>query len=786
MMQQRSRAAFLALFTSILVAGQGMGAAQTPHVLVGRVSNALTGNPIGDVTVVIDSASHESATIQTDITGHFASPELPDGGPYYMTFSHRHYRNAYLEEVYASVMDINVALEPRDISTPARPLANAGPQRIFIDWQPNPETALKGYNLYRTETDVVGTPLGDPVKLNGLPDRFLGDLIEVAAYIDDDTEPGAYYIYRVQAVSGADRLSELSASSEPVKSNHLTLFIPPVYRPQEGGIVYYHPDSGASLVHIPLAVECIYDVVAEQMRLVVDLPADAFLHDADNEILVRPTAITRHIESVYQVISVDDIIQVVIEAEGAVPLYGSGVLFHIFAVPTLDEGACAPLQINAEETVVYSLSEAGELTRAALAPISDYFCHEDGCMLGDVTNNGRVDAGDAAGLLGYLVGKYAPLPGHPCFLEACDVNLDGRIDVADALLILRAATRQSLDAKSSLWVALDMNDEIYGLKNVAAAEPDVTVSLETMVDDEGVVTTILLEGAPELGGFSISVGYPADYLTLETANEGNGISAMNFLFNYEGHIYGEAQDNGLVKISATGQTSVACTSKTEIATLRFFLDVPAWQQDVLPVSVIDFSYNDSAGHTPRHTDPLAAKGYNQSLGMAAALFSTIMDSDTNKPVMNATVSISPQDHLPVSNNVNGVYTMPALPGGAYTVRATAAGYDDDVISLYIGRGETVSRSFSLQQIPVPEGENIGEGEDAREGEEQDEGEGSGEGESGEGEGQGEGEDEEKTKAFSFLSCGPATRNPVSNLGDLAVLAALAMLLAAYPKRGTCR
>jgi len=781
MMQRKlSKSNTLVVMATLLLL-QAFCLAQDDYTIAGRVTNVLTGNPVSDVSVIVSNSGVSTASAITEITGYFEITDLPSAGPYQIDFSRREYRSAYITSIAASVTDINIALEPREILMPRAPIANAGPKRIYIDWPASPETYIKGYNLYRTETDASGISIGEMIKLNGSSETLLGDLLESAEYIDENTEPGSYYIYRVQVVSTVDRLSELSEPSEPVRANYLTLFIPTVYQPQINGIAYAHPVSGNLLVQIPVAVECIYDVVAQGMRLAVDLPADAFRYDLENEILVFPTGLTRRTGITYRSELVDNVIRVFVQADGSIPLYGSGTLFHIFAVPTVTEaGACVPIKLNTSSTSVPVLV-GEEYVPVDLEIFDGLYCNEVGCIYGDITNNGRVDVADAGALLAYLVGKRDIPPGHPCFPDVADINFDGRVDAADVRLILRAITLLlEIGDKALPLIYYDDFIDSAILKDTDSA----LVSL-AMQRGETVTVAVLLENVPDLSGFYLSLGYPADYLQFLSASSGNGLTPK-FTTEFQNHVCGEGLENGSVKISSTGQEPVDATMATEIALVTFSLLNSEWDSEALPVRIADFSYNDKEGYTPRHTDPAAPKGYGQSLGQAAALFCTLMDADTLQPITNATLSIQPPAHSPVSNNTNGVYAMPALDGGAYTVTAVSPTHTDSVQNLYIGKGETVSRELYLVSIPVSEGEGEeveGEGETL-------EGEGEnneGEGETTEGEGEtteGEGEGEPKKKRILF--CGAANDANTDWCGDVLLLLSLLLVLSAEKLKIICR
>jgi len=57
---------------------------------------------------------------------------------------------------------------------------------------------------------------------------------------------------------------------------------------------------------------------------------------------------------------------------------------------------------------------------------------------------------------------------------------------------------------------------------------------------------------------------------------------------------------------------------------------------------------------------------------------TVLDSDTNARITNATLTIIPSTYAPITNNANGVYLVPALVPGNYTVQIVAPAYESGV------------------------------------------------------------------------------------------------------------
>jgi hypothetical protein len=301
----------------------------------------------------------------------------------------------------------------------------------------------------------------------------------------------------------------------------------------------------------------------------------------------------------------------------------------------------------------------------------------------------------------------------------------------------------------------------------------VSVRIETLSDERIVEAQIIIEGADDFAGCSMLIGYPADYLTIskDQVAPGEQLSEQPNPFRFDKNLPEppEGAENGFVKILISRETPEDFTAPTLLARLTFLMKNGDYDLDGLPPVITDFSYSDSAAHVPQHTDP-RAPDIAKAAGPAAALFCTILRTDNNTPITSATVSITPRDFSDVSDNVRGVYAMPALPGAkSYTVRAVAPRYQPSSSTVYVGRSETRSVTLHLQPVVEPEGEGEppgeGEGESSHEGEGEpphegeppyegepgDEGEGEGEKPS-EGEPPHEGEGEPPKRRF-IISCG---------------------------------
>jgi hypothetical protein len=89
--------------------------------------------------------------------------------------------------------------------------------------------------------------------------------------------------------------------------------------------------------------------------------------------------------------------------------------------------------------------------------------------------------------------------------------------------------------------------------------------------------------------------------------------------------------------------------------------------------------------------------------LAASLFCTVWDSETQARIGSATVSIAPGTYTPVTENEDGVYAFPALPAGTYTVEVAAPGFGVTTVPVSIGDGELLSVTVPLGGDGMPPG-----------------------------------------------------------------------------------
>jgi hypothetical protein len=95
--------------------------------------------------------------------------------------------------------------------------------------------------------------------------------------------------------------------------------------------------------------------------------------------------------------------------------------------------------------------------------------------------------------------------------------------------------------------------------------------------------------------------------------------------------------------------------------------------------------------------------------LAAALFCTVWDSETQIPILDASVDLQITPFDPITDNVDGVYAYPALSSGQYTLTVTPAtdDYAERSITVDLEDSETKSVIVALSAPPADQGKSGG-------------------------------------------------------------------------------
>jgi len=425
--------------------------AQTDYAVTVNVTNEICGYPLegAEVEIAADFKIDGLGVAITDAAGVATFTNLPNAGPFEVGVSMQGYRSQEFRGDLGTAVSagdvLDVALVPRGVTTPGKPNAISSPKSVYLDWPANPEFNVKGYNVYRTLVLEDGTPLEDAVKLNGAPIvECNDDLVVGLEYIDSTITKGNYYIYQIQAISGADRPSELSVPSDPTPGQWLTVFFPDVYYTNDPDMFLWDRESvGSDVMRIPVASRCAYDVNATSMQIIGEVTSQ--LLNASPATL-EMTGITAGMAYSVNVIESgaeqnigDHQVRIASAGVDERSLYGSGELFNLYLTPTAEFGsACGPLHlvddaITGDGTLLYN-DPFGEPLEILLE--DGVVCTDIGCMHGDVDVSGTIDADDAQYILDFIARQsWATI--NECYLYSWDINQDLRVTTQDSTLILR-------------------------------------------------------------------------------------------------------------------------------------------------------------------------------------------------------------------------------------------------------------------------------------------------------------------------------------------------------------
>lgn len=76
--------------------------------------------------------------------------------------------------------------------------------------------------------------------------------------------------------------------------------------------------------------------------------------------------------------------------------------------------------------------------------------------------------------------------------------------------------------------------------------------------------------------------------------------------------------------------------------------------------------------------------------LPASIFCTVINGADQSRITNATVTVAPSIFAPITDNLNGVYSLNAVPDGTYTIRASAPPLPDATETLFVDAGELAS------------------------------------------------------------------------------------------------
>lgn len=597
------------------------------NYVTGRVTNSLTGNGIEWVTVVADAdtTSKALAVAYTDGNGDYL---IEWGATTATTFRLNFSELEYVPQIIGNISSgelLNVELDPLNVARPFQPIAVSAPQTIYVYWCPNAEFNLKGYYVWRAEVDPDDFVMGDdssdpPPSVTALTDwEQISGLLFDTEFIDTTAEKGTYYSYRIQALSGGDRLSELSLPSvPPVKPDYLMIFFPEyIYseNPFANTYIWDLDETGEWWIRLPVCSRCAYDVNATGMGIEATLPLDllkipqlpqgASQEELDAVIRVETTSITSGMRLAY-FIPEEGTVKIASADVVARSLAGEGTLFDIYLKSTNADGCPEEPNLHLVEeypdppfgggVVMYDDQEFPESIPLELQ--DGTLCTVGGCIHGDVEEDNDVDIDDVDAILELWVGQmgYGDLG---CFPWSADMNMDLLVTQQDATLLMNwvengiinppptEAKGEALKAIS--FKAYEKTDEAPVFK-VGAVPRDQGSQVVLPVT---VTSSAILAAA----GFTLEIGYPLgpQGVAFVSAERGADLPA-DFRFASQNSTIGA---KGIVKLAAVNTSTLGGKGDDiEIAKLRFNIGPDAPLERPLRVVINAVTVNDMTGFSP--------------------------------------------------------------------------------------------------------------------------------------------------------------------------------------------
>jgi hypothetical protein len=498
---------------------------------------------------------------------------------------------------------VDIVLVPVGVTTPKIPVVFSGPRSVFVEWDANPEYNLKGYYVHRVTTDAGGNPTGAPEKISAL--------ITDNEYSDTGTGPGTSYRYYVQALSGADRPSSLSSASKEVKAQFLTVFTPDVTVSDTLANLYlwdFTPENllDSKWVRIPLSARSAYEVSAAGMQLVVELPTTLLDVTAGADIRVEPTGITSGMSVTHEVSTPGELSITASAPAAGRSLYGSGTLFDVY-VQKKNTKACEPMTL-VRDTVAAGAGRSGVVLYDDSSPRKSVpLLLENGtlctmtsgdCLHGDVNGDKIIDVQDVVRIRELYVGRFAPTE---CSTFAGDLNLDGRVDSADAIQLQRWLAGQHINPPASGTKAAAEIPTFSAVNGKAVPRPEVWVGAASGAAGGSITVPVTIRNASALTGCTMTVNFLAGSqgLVFVSAAPGATLAGSHGISSMEK----THADYGSVVVALNGTEPLGTAAATQLVMLSFTVGSTVPVGTSLPLRLAAFEGNDCYGLTPRHDAP---------------------------------------------------------------------------------------------------------------------------------------------------------------------------------------
>ncbi|MCX6354649.1 MAG: cohesin domain-containing protein [Candidatus Aureabacteria bacterium] len=362
------------------------------------------------------------------------------------------------------------------ISVPMGLKAVAGANSISLTWNPNIESFLSGYNLYR-DTAAGGT----------FSKKVNSGLINGVFYTDTTVQSGQTYYYRLTAV---DQSGSESPKSPPAwaTAGKIRLWMSD-FRGKPGDTVRLriNVDNGNGILGNGISIFTKFDptlltfkgvekaVISEKLLVISNVPVDP-----GNEVRM-----------------------IAVEQTG-LTLTGEGHIFDIL----FQVSATAPPGRTASNkfSLVEMVDSAGTPLSVDFTSASATFTVASDYILGDINGDGKVGTPDVVSALQISLGKIQPTALQ---ISAGDINGNGAIDIGDVVLIMRIIVGYPLNPSTTEGESID-----------ALSPSEYTLRLPAMSAMPGDIITVPLEisDAYGLAGLKVTINYDLSILSFIDAS----------------------------------------------------------------------------------------------------------------------------------------------------------------------------------------------------------------------------------------------------------------------------
>jgi len=680
--------------------------------VTGRVINTVTGEPVDEVFVQaapsVSQRTKQFATAVTDDRGLYVL-QVPDGNPaLQLTFARIEYL-PLIETVTLPIGETAVdlgdqGLTPLGVQRPVGARAFSSPARVLVEWRPNPEYNLRGYNVWRTEVDELEQPLSEPTLVNATP-------IERPEFEDTTAQAGRLYQYQVSALSAAGRESTRSVPSGIVEGQLVVAFVPEI-RVQSPIFNLYNwrmsPTNPIvpNAVRIPVAVESAYDVSTVSIDIWVETPTDLLRAGVDDPVAVALSGITAGLDVEATVPGTGEA-RVEAADDDGLPLFGAGILFNLFLERSGGSGKNdIRLIMDARDTGgrfgVRLLDASPSNAPIPIAFRDGTLCVDtDNCIHGDVDGNGAIDTDDALAILGVAVQDAPALTD--CQRFAGDINLDDRIDSADAALLLRWLAMEPLFPEAGAKSA----NRTASFASYAKGGPNPAVALGELLGAPGDTVSIPLtiEDGEALNGFVATVNFfrgsaNANGLEFLDVTLDPALVDRGFEFDMQLATSGDKQN---LTLAASGLEPLDTPMNAELLRLRFRIQdtnpaLPPTPLETLQPVLEEFVVNDGFGYVPRHGAPGQPFLVGAAQILNGLITGIVRNAATGARIQGVEVSIEELDGTETETNPQGVYIFPSVLLGRYTLVFERDGFEEIERTVLVESTDLTELDVDLEPI----------------------------------------------------------------------------------------